>query len=104
MSSDDLYILSCPGQEENVWKIGRTHCLPRRLLEFNRHAPYPYAVQQVYLQCGWLESKLHRMLSIYRIQESMSREFFKCPLHVVLDAADSLISEVRSDEGETNLH
>lgn len=95
MSSDDLYILRCP-LVEDCWKIGRTSCLARRVLEFNRHVPVPYEVEQVYIGAGCLEIKLHRMLSVYRVQGSMSREFFQCPLQVILDAADSLVAELRS--------
>ena len=100
MASDDLYILRCPGTE--TWKVGRTHCLARRILEFNRHVPVPYDIEQVYIGAGSVETKLHRMLSVYRVQGSMSREFFDCPLQTVLDAAEMLIGELRSDSEQMN--
>ena len=95
MASDDLYVMRTPGFED-TWKVGRTSCLTRRLLEFNRHVPAPYEIEQVFIGAGCLEIKLHRMLSIYRVQESMSREFFECPLQTILDSADMLIDELRS--------
>ena len=101
MGSDDLYILRCPWFE-NTWKIGRTSCISRRLLEFNRHVPVPYEVEQVFCGAGSVETKLHRMLSVYRVQGSMSREFFDCPLQTVLDAAEMLIGELRSDSEQMN--
>ena len=101
MASDDLYILRCAGYGD-TWKVGRTSCLPRRILEFNRHVPVPYEIEQVFVGAGCLEIKLHRMLSVYRVQESMSREFFQCPLQVILNAADMLIVELRSESDQTN--
>lgn len=56
-----------------------------------------YEIEQVFVGAGSLETKLHRMLSIYRVQGSMSREFFQCPLQTILDAADMLIDELRSN-------
>ena len=97
MASDDLYILRCPGYFE-CWKVGRTHCLARRLLEFNRHVVAPYEVEYVYIGCGCLETKLHRTLSVYRVQGSMSREFFEVNLPIILDAADTLVTQLRSAE------
>ena len=85
-----------------TWKVGRTHCLARRLLEFNRHVVSPYEVEQVYIGCGCIEIKLHRMLSAYRVQGSMSRGFFECPLQVILDAADTLVAELRSERLPTD--
>ena len=97
MASDDLYILRCPGFFE-TWKVGRTHCLARRLLEFNRHVVQPYEIEQVYIGCGCLETKLHRALALHRVRGSMSREFFECNLQIILDAADALVAQARSAE------
>jgi hypothetical protein len=72
--------------------------MSRRLLEFNRHVVAPYEIEQVYIGCGRLETKLHRALSVYRVQGSMSREFFECHLPIILDAADTLVAQLRSSE------
>ena len=97
MCSDDLYVLRCPGHA-GKWKVGRTHCLARRLLEFNRHVVQPYELEQVYIGCGGLETKLHRALAAYRVTTSMSREFFECDLRVILAVADALVAQARSAE------
>ena len=98
MASDDLYVLRCPGHY-GTWKVGRSHCLARRLLEFNRHVVCPYELEQVYIGCGKLETRLHRAISIHRVMGSMSREFFDCQLQIILDAADSLVAQqARSSE------
>ena len=97
MASDDLYILRCPGHY-GTWKVGRSHCLARRLLEFNRHVVCPYELEQVYIGCGVLEVKLHRALAAYRVETSMSREFFQCDLRAVLTVADALVEQARSAE------
>jgi hypothetical protein len=72
--------------------------MSRRLLEFNRHVVAPYEIEQVYIGCGRLETKLHRALSAYRVQGSMSREFFECNLPVILETADTLVAQLRSAE------
>ena len=97
MASDDLYILRCPGFS-GTWKVGRSHCLARRLLEFNRHVVAPYKLEQVYIGCGVLEVKLHRALAAYRVETSMSREFFECDIRVILALADALVERARSSE------
>jgi Meiotically up-regulated gene 113 len=91
----NLYVLSSRCFGPNVYKIGRTNDLQRRIAELSTaHVEDLNVVFTCVIPSPSFESKLHKKMASYRIRPD--REFFKCPLSLILQNIDILIQRQNS--------